>query len=211
MRSDSLPSGRHGLGSEYVLGHQRARLLEATAHVCATRGYVAMTVADIVGAAGVSRRVFYSQFANKEDCVLGCAEQLLDELGTRVEIAFKTPKAPWPERVAAALSELLDALAANPEMTQVLFVELRSATPGVLVCRDHALAECRRVLAAPRTGLPPELDEAVVGGAVEVIYRAVVAERIDELPRLHGELLYGITMPYLGHEAATELRTRLSA
>src|SRR6187402_2002884 len=64
-----LPRGRHALAPEDVLRDQRARLLAAVPAVAATRGYDAMSVADIVKAAAVSRHAFYKNFGDKQECV----------------------------------------------------------------------------------------------------------------------------------------------
>ena len=87
-----LPSGRHGLTREAVVASQRSRLIDAMAQVVAERGYPATTVADVVERAGVSRRTFYEQFADKEACFLaaydvgltaGLEEMVRDCLRTR--------------------------------------------------------------------------------------------------------------------------------
>ena len=63
-----LPRGRHALAPEQVLQDQRERLLAAVPGVVAERGYEAMTVADIVKRAAVSRNAFYRNFSDKQDC-----------------------------------------------------------------------------------------------------------------------------------------------
>ena len=65
-----LPHGPHGMGREAVARHQRARLYGAMIEAIDRQGYKATTVAHVIALAGVSRRAFYEQFANKEDCFL---------------------------------------------------------------------------------------------------------------------------------------------
>src|SRR5215470_11132845 len=64
-----LPRGRHALAPDDVLRDQRERLLAAVPAVAAEHGYEAMSVADIVKAAAVSRNAFYKNFSDKQDCV----------------------------------------------------------------------------------------------------------------------------------------------
>src|SRR5690242_20639418 len=65
-----LPAGRHGLSREHVVANQRQRILGATLRAAAERGYAGMHVEDIIRGAGVSRRTFYEQFANKQEAFL---------------------------------------------------------------------------------------------------------------------------------------------
>src|SRR5262245_18141873 len=105
-----LPRGRHALAPEAVLADQRQRLVDAVPKVVAEHGYEAMSVADIVKAAAVSRNAFYRNFGDKEECFAAaheaCHERLLALLerpcdkGSTVE-----------ERVETALGAALDLLA----------------------------------------------------------------------------------------------------
>ena len=59
-----LPPGRHKLTRDYVQRNQRERILDAVAAGLA--GCQAMSVEEIIGTAGVSRRTFYDNFQSKE-------------------------------------------------------------------------------------------------------------------------------------------------
>src|SRR5882757_7019395 len=76
-----LPRGRHALAPEEVVADQRRRLIEAVPRVVAKHGYEAMSVADIVKAAAVSRNAFYNNFGDKQECFAAaheaCHERLL--------------------------------------------------------------------------------------------------------------------------------------
>lgn len=189
-----------------MVANQRERLLDAVARVCVRRGYLAMTVADIVAEAGVSRRVFYGQHANKEDCFLAAYERLCRGLGATATRAFAQAGPDWPDRVTAGLAALLAALAAEPDEAQVVFVEVLAAGPRLLSCREGALLASRRLFAPPHTDAPVELVESVMGGAMEVIYQVILAGRARVLPDCLGDLVYGVVMPFLGHAAAETQR-----
>src|SRR3954452_16563188 len=76
-----LPRGRHALAPQEVRADQRRRLIAAVPQVVAEHGYEAMSVADIVRAAAVSRNAFYDNFADKQQCFAAaheaCQERLL--------------------------------------------------------------------------------------------------------------------------------------
>src|SRR5579884_975427 len=64
----SVRSSRNWDEARTSMSH--ARICEAMAHVVAERGYSAVTVADVVSAARISRRTFYEHFVDKEACFL---------------------------------------------------------------------------------------------------------------------------------------------
>jgi AcrR family transcriptional regulator len=109
-----------------VANDQRERLLAAVPGVVAARGYEAMSVADIVKAAAVSRNAFYKSFSDKQDCFAtahdACHERLLDILTGQCEDGDTTE-----QRVERSLAAGLEALASEPDLARMLFVEAPSA------------------------------------------------------------------------------------
>ena len=99
-----LPSGRHGLPRETVAASQRARMIDAMAAVVAEKGYAATTVADVVERAGVSRRTFYEQFADKEACFLAAYEVGLAVVLDRIRPRTTARPASYAARKQASLS-----------------------------------------------------------------------------------------------------------
>ena len=67
---ERLPHGPHRSSAEAVLRNQRARMHGAMVEAVAMHGYERTSVKQVVGLAGVSRRSFYEQFANKQECFL---------------------------------------------------------------------------------------------------------------------------------------------
>ena len=59
-----------GMDAVAVASHQRARIHSAMLDLVAERGYDAVTVRDLAGAAGVSTRSFYKHYSSKEQCFL---------------------------------------------------------------------------------------------------------------------------------------------
>src|SRR4051794_5075686 len=75
-----LPRGPHRLARADVMASQRGRMLDAIAQVVAEKGYGAVTVADVVERAGVSRKTFYEHFRDKESCFLAAYDAGVDVL-----------------------------------------------------------------------------------------------------------------------------------
>jgi AcrR family transcriptional regulator len=207
---DHLPSGRHGLAPEFVQAHQRERLLRGISDACFAQGYPSTTIADIVSEAGVSRRTFYSHFSGKEECFLEAYRMLVIYMEGKLASACAAAGPAWPERLAAALRELLDELARQPSIARTLFVDVLSAGPRALAARQEAFRRHVSHLRLP-AGAPPELGEAVGGGIAEMVYHTILAGGVEELPGMYEELLYCLLLPLLGHGEATAVCGRASA
>lgn len=211
---------REGGARERVAGIQRARLVAALVEVCAERGAAGLTVSQIVGCAGVSRRTFYELFDDSEACTLAALEDAIAAAAVRVGEAYRED-ARWRERIRAALSALLDFLDEQPEIGRLLIVESLAAGPRVLELRRQALGtviaavDAGRAEAKAGTALPPLTAEGVVGGALAVIHarmtgsghgqpagRRVAGGPAPRMAELVNPLMSIIVLPYLGAAAS---------
>ena len=66
----SIRRGPRRTPAELVAATQRDRLLDGIARTVAEKGCAGARISDICRAAGVTRPVFYEQFAGKDDAVL---------------------------------------------------------------------------------------------------------------------------------------------
>src|SRR5689334_4382607 len=108
-----LPRGPHRLTRETVMESQRGRMLDAMAQAVAEKGYPATTVADVIARAGVSRKTFYEQFRDKEDCFLAAYDTGVDLLlGTLREAGADAPD--LLTRARARTRAYLETLAEEP-------------------------------------------------------------------------------------------------
>ncbi|MET0558198.1 MAG: TetR/AcrR family transcriptional regulator [Solirubrobacterales bacterium] len=176
-----LPRGRHALTRDQVRADQRRRLVEAVPQAVAERGYEAMSVADVVRAAGVSRNAFYENFVDKHDC-FAAAFEACHELLLEVVTRSCRSTASLDERVGAGLGAGLDLLSAEPEVARLLFVEAFAAGDDVALRHHEWLRRYGALLrdASPRVAARPgeaaEIDTIVLGGVAS---------------RLGGEILRG--------------------
>src|ERR1700709_1363669 len=107
-----LPRGRHALAPEQVLADQRRRLIAAVPGAVAEHGYEAMSVADIVKRAAVSRNAFYNNFADKQEC-FATAQEAGHEGLLRTLTAACDPAAPFAERLRRARRAALEAVGSH--------------------------------------------------------------------------------------------------
>jgi AcrR family transcriptional regulator len=202
-----LPPGRHKFARAYVKTNQRERILDAIADVTSLAGYAAMSVEEICGTAGVSRRTFYDNFRSKEDAFLAALDQIGEQLVQRVRSAYEANRT-FAGGVRDCLAAFLQFLADEPRSADMLIVEVLAAGPAAIECRKtvmHEFAELVRRGAeeVPTERRPPDLTaETIVGGIYEVVYSRVLSGQTSELPALLPDLAYSLIQPYLGDEAA---------
>lgn len=182
-----------------MLRDQRERLLAAVPSVAAERGYEAMSVADIVKRAAVSRNAFYKNFSDKQDCV-AVAHEVGHERLFDVLSAPCYEGATIKERVERSLAAALETLAAEPALARLLFVEAPSAGEDIALRYHEWLQRYGTLLrsAAPdlpaQSSPPPEVEGVIVGG---------IASRVaSEVLRGRGADLAGLTGPFVEYVLA---------
>lgn len=158
----------------------RARILEAMARVVAERGYAGATIGDVVRAASVSRRTFYEQFKDKEDCFVetyrtGCENGISEQAATVG--ALENPD--WRTRLRVSLETYLSHLADEPHFARVLLIEVLGAGSRALAMRERILARyvdgyrALHALAQREEPALPDVPEAflrgLVGGIAELV------------------------------------------
>jgi AcrR family transcriptional regulator len=211
--SERLPRGRHGLTREAVTESQRERIHQAMIEVVSERGYPDTRVVDVITVAGVSRKTFYELFTSKEDCFLATYDELLGNLLSDTAEGFESrPGAPWAERVAAGLQALLEHLAKHPDEARFAIVEVLAAGPKALARRDAALRQFTGFLDAGRAETSVELPGitsiSLAGGVNELLYSEILHGAAARLPSRLPDLVFWVTLPFLGAERAAAERER---
>jgi AcrR family transcriptional regulator len=211
-RLGQIPGGRHGLAPEAVAESQRARLLAAIADEVSEHGYAETNIADVIARAGVSRKTFYQQFDGKDDCFAVAYGEEMDRLLQLTLSAFEAEGPPWARRLRGALTALCAALAGNPELARLCFVEGLDAGPLTAERRRDALRGLLPLFeAAPSDALGDSpfgesLRIGRIGDLAEMLHQEIAAGAGPTLPRLVPELTYLMALPFLGPErAAREL------
>jgi AcrR family transcriptional regulator len=197
-----------------VTESQRNRIHQAMIEVVSARGYPETRVVDVIGVAGVSRKTFYELFESKEDCFLAAYDVLLDNLLGDATDAFESKAGdPWAERVAAALEVLLEHLGGHPDEARFAIVEVLAAGPKALARRDAALRQFSGFLESGRgessVDLPGITAIAVVGGINELLYSEILHGAVGRLPSRLPDLMFWVTLPFLGADAAAAERERV--
>ena len=201
-------------------------MLAAAGQVVGEVGYGGMSVARVTDRAGVSRRTFYEQFDDREDCFLALFDEALARAGKvardAATAALATAKGGWRERIRAGLTALIVLVDEESEVGSLLIVDALGGGPRVLECRARALEAVKGVIDAGRaesrkgSDAPPLTAEGVVGAVLSVVHARLLEEAAGRrangssrsraqarpLTELINPLMAMIVLPYLGQAAA---------
>ena len=209
-------------------------MLGAAAQIVGEVGYGGMSVARVTSRAGVSRRTFYEQFEDREDCFLALFDEALDRATKMARDAsaavVAAGKDGWRERLRAGLTALVVFVEDEPGMGSLLIVDVLGGGPRVLERRANALEDVKDVVDRGRAEAkggsdpPPLTAEGVVGAVLSVVHARLLKDatgrganangssrarsRARSLTELINPLMAMIVLPYLGQAAAAQELTR---
>jgi AcrR family transcriptional regulator len=182
---DEPPDSRR---SRAELG-QRERIVRAAARVVVERGYEALSIPAISGAAGTSNQTFYEHFPSKRDAFLAAFEILSAEALRRSVTAYAR-QGQAPEAIGAGLRAMLEYVASNELVARLAFFELPTAGPPALDRADATLDLFTAYLQnSPELGppLPKSLMVAIPSAIWAVIQHEIAQGRLESLPELAPE------------------------
>jgi AcrR family transcriptional regulator len=158
------------------------------------RGYHRTTVAHVIGLAGVSRRAFYEQFSNKEECFLATYDIVVARSRKLVLESWGAERG-WANRLHASCKSFLDDIVADPKGAELVLVDalgigVKARERLHLAGNAYERLVATAFKAAPSGApLPSIASRAIVGGVRHVVFRRLREGRVDELRTLTDELL----------------------
>jgi AcrR family transcriptional regulator len=212
-----LPRGRHAAPRAVVRETQRVRMLDAMVHAVAEKGYANVAVSDVIERAGVSRKTFYEQFANKEDCFLAAYDTGVDRLLAAIDESLATLAPDWMAAARRAVETYLEAMAASPAFARAFQIEALGAGPEALARRDVVQGRFADQLAAIHRRaradipeipeVPPHTFRAAVGAVNELVTAHVLEHGAQTLPELADAILDVHLALLVGRELASRIAT----
>lgn len=183
--------------------------MAALAESVTEKGYTDLTVEDVIARAGVSRRTFYDQFANKQEAFLAAYDEVSAQLLASIRAAME-PATEFADGVERALEAFLYYLAAEPAFAHMCIVDVLAAGQAAIERRNRVIRTFMELLdraAAALPEKPPPLTSEIVTGAIHgVVYARIADDRTEELPGLLPDLLGAALLPYVGARAARRAR-----
>ena len=192
---ERLPRGPHRLNHAQVIRHQRARLYGAMVEAVVEDGYHGASVRQVLSLAGVSRRSFYEQFANKEECFLATFDSIAIPTVKRIRRAYRASEGPLEARLRAAFEELIEGIRENWNNAHLVIVDAQTAGPAGLARVRRTTATCERMLASSFALAPDPSPLAmpvvrgIVGGLHRLVAVCLLAGDVEQLPGLAEDML----------------------
>jgi AcrR family transcriptional regulator len=190
-----LPKGPHGIDPSDVAHHQRIRMHGAMIEAVATRGYQNTSVRHVIGLAGVSRRAFYEQFANKEECFMETFDLVVNRGISRINQAYRSGQGSMEERMRTAFGAFVEEVATNSKAMQLVMIEAQSVGPEGLRRLQRTTGMFEGLLSNsfsdPHSpdALPLPVVKAIVGGLRRAAFLALRDGRTAGLSELTEEML----------------------
>jgi AcrR family transcriptional regulator len=185
----------------------RDRILHATALAVCARGYRNLTVANIVRAARVSRRLFYNEFSTKADAFIAAYEYGFQRAMAACAPAFFSPGA-WPQRVWVSTAAVSSVFAREPSFAYLGFVESYSLGPR-LAPRVHEMQLAFALFLEDgyrqrqKTHTLPRACSALTAAAVaEVGFEASRRDAGRHLSSRHPLTVFIVLTPFIGRDPA---------
>lgn len=192
---ERLPRGPHQLDPDEVAENQRRRMYGAMIEAVATNGYGRTSVKQVVTLAGVSRRAFYEQFANKQECFLATLDLIAGQAMDSIASTYRSTEGTLEQRLRAALTTFAEVVQRNPKGSRLMLVDAPSAGPAGWERLTETLTAFEERFAASfsnapdAASLPEPVARAIVGGLRRATFVRLVEERTEEMPGLVGDML----------------------
>jgi AcrR family transcriptional regulator len=186
---------------------QRERLLDTATRLFGERGYRHVTTDDLAADAGLSPSTVYSLVRDKHDCLLAAYDLQLDAARGRIRGRIPAEASP-AERIDAAITAILEEIAADPPAARLVLLVARTAGAEGAARHRRTLAAAADALrrACGREGSEGE-PEGFADLAVAAAASLLAASFADGPPAasgLHADLRAVLLPPAArGEEAAT--------
>jgi AcrR family transcriptional regulator len=194
-------------GSDEVAGLQRARVISATLAALEREPFSELTVAKVIARARISRKTFYEQFTDIEDCFLATFEQGIERV-RELAISMYRAETSWREGMRLAASAVLEAFDQDRRLAMLCLVHPLSAGERTARRRAEAVRELADAIAAgaqmpaSEGELPPLMARALAGAVLALLSERLITEPRRPLAELRGTLMSIVVMPYLGRAQA---------
>lgn len=189
-----LPGGPGRMSPERVGRHQKARLEGAMVEAVSRHGYAGVTLRELVALAGVSKSTFYEHFENKQECFLATFDEIVAQLGARVEEAYRSG-GDFRERLVAGLAAFMNLAVDEPAAATLVAVESLAVGAAGVAHRERASRGFELLIQQSFDHSPSEHTvspltvRAIVTGIRGVAYRHLRGNQRWELPERVEELV----------------------
>ncbi len=197
-------TGARTVSTSFTAHNQRERILDAVTNLCAEKGYVALTIDEIVALASVSLNTFYEHFKDKEDAFL-VAHELGHMRGTAILEQAISRATSWDAAVREGIAALLGFFFSERAFARLAAIEAPIASQQTAArARAHLAVYAQLLLeGAPRSRRPPPVAHEAIAAALHAsVFAFSVHGVIADPARAHSYASYLVLAPFLGPNRA---------
>lgn len=201
---EPLPRNTQRLPRQFVVPHQRDRILRAVVTLAARDGYAAMSIPGIATEAQISIRTFYQHFASKHEAFEAIYDQAFGGLFARTRGA-STRQESWIDAVRDGVRAWVVFIATEPGMARFGVSDVLTAGRETVEKVDDAYSAFADLFGAGRPGDAPVselVSYAIAGGLGGLIADWIADGRATDAPQLEPHLVYAILAPATGDAEA---------
>ena len=126
-------------------GDKRERILAAAEVVFAKRGFYGSRVTEIAKQAGVADGTIYLYFKSKDDLLISLFESRMELVNDQLRTAVAAGTSA-PDKLRRFVTAYCELAAANPNVAEVITIELRQSTKFMKEYANPRFAEFLRIL-----------------------------------------------------------------
>jgi AcrR family transcriptional regulator len=217
----SSPQRRRALPREFVEAHQRQRVVVAIAELAHEHGGSgALTAAQIIARARMSRNTFYELFGSKDNGVRFAFQASYEFLFEPVRVAGEGSE-PWLGRLCGALDALLAGAVAEPLLAELCLIHsLAALTDGEGCAYQTAVVTMSELIGGGRGAAreelggthptpPSEVEEFLARAIVSLVALRIRQGAVEELPGHRDELVRLVATPFFGNDEAARMSRNL--
>jgi len=194
---------------------QRARLCATMTRLAARHGFAAVSAQQVFSAAELGSGTFYKLFADREACLLEAFERCAGTIFARVAAAEEAGGDNFASRLEAGLGELVDTLAADPDVARLMLIEIRAGDSGCREAQQRWLGRFAGLLAggdhgnaAARSG---SLARMTAGALATLSTLTIIEKGPEALPTILEELTDVGLWPQRGAKAEISVQAEGAA
>jgi AcrR family transcriptional regulator len=153
-----------------VARHQRTRIHGALVEAVGQHGYEGTSIKQVIGLAGVSRRSFYEQFANKEECFLATFDLIVAREIQQTTDAYLATDGSLLERANVVFERVARQTREDRNATLLVLVEAQRVGPAGVRRLRGATGACEQMIAQSfaeadaASALPMPIVRGIAGG-----------------------------------------------
>jgi AcrR family transcriptional regulator len=199
-----LPRDARNLPRQFVVPHQRERIMRAVVELSVDEGYAGIGIPAIAGQAQISNRTFYQHFPSKHDAFVAVYDHAFGKLFARTWAAASRQTS-WTSAVHEGVRAWAGYVATEPGLARFGFSDVLTVGREAVEKVDDAYRAFADLFGRGRPGdpeIPDAIAYAIAGGVAGLVASWVTAGHAQNVQQLIPHMTYAVLAPSIGDSEA---------